>query len=90
MASKDEYVAKLEAQIEAWNARIDELNAKAQRLSDETRRSVQKQIEEGKAKLATARQKVEMLKSIGSDKYEEAKTTLESFWREAKAVFEKR
>ncbi|MGZ4419098.1 MAG: sll1863 family stress response protein [Gaiellaceae bacterium] len=89
MARKDEYVAKLEAQIEDWSARIDGLTAKTHKLTDDARRSVQKQIEEGKVKLAAARQKVDALKTVGSDKYEEAKTTLESFWKDAKAVFEK-
>lgn len=89
MGRKDEYVAKLEAQIEEWSTRVDGLTAKAQKLNDDARRSVLKQIEEGKGKLAAARQKVDALKTIGSDKYEEAKATLESFWKESKALFEK-
>ena len=29
------------------------------------------------------------LRTVGSDRYEEAKATLESFWKDAKALFEK-
>lgn len=89
MATKDEYVAKLEAQIKDWSARIEALTAKAQKLNDDARRIALKQTEEAKLKLAAARQKVDALKAIGSDRYEEAKATLEGFWKDAKALFEK-
>jgi uncharacterized coiled-coil protein SlyX len=39
MARKDDYVTTLEAQIEQWSARMDELTAKAQKLNDDARRS---------------------------------------------------
>jgi hypothetical protein len=74
---------------EAIPPAADSLTTKTHQLTDDARRSAKKQIEEGKVKLAAARQKVDALKTVGSDKYEEAKTTLESFWKDAKAVFEK-
>jgi len=90
MTHKDEsYLAKLENQIEEWRGKVDALALKAERLTADARRSYDKALEERKAKLAAARQRLDALRAIGSDKWEEGKATVESFWKEAKAVFEK-
>ena len=81
--------AKLEAQIVEWSKTIDTLMAKAHTLKDEARASAVKRIEEGKLKLASARQKLDALKTIGADKYDEAKASLEHLWQEAKTALEK-
>jgi predicted nucleic acid-binding Zn-ribbon protein len=88
MSHKDAYVAGLETQIQEWSARIDGLSAKAEKLSAEARRAYQKQIEDGRVKLGVVRQEVAALRAVGSDKWEEAKATVESFWKDAKAMFE--
>ena len=90
MLSKDEYVAKLEAQIKEWGAHLDGVAAKAQKATADARGAVQKQLEEGKAKLVAARQKLDGLKGVGADKWEEAKTKVEGFWKEARAAFERK
>jgi hypothetical protein len=89
MLRKDEYVAKLEKQLARWSAQVDRLMEKALELGDEARHSAQMRIDDGKVKLAAARQKVDALKIVGSERYEHSKTALESFWKEAKAAFER-
>ncbi len=82
------YFAKLETQIEQWRRRLDTWAAKAEKLTAEARRAYERGIDERRAKLAVARQKLDALKHIGGDKWEEGKATLESFWKEAKAILD--
>jgi hypothetical protein len=89
MSHQDAFVAKLEAQMLEWTAGMERLKAKADDLTADARDACQKQIEEGKVKLAGARQKLDALRAVGSDKWEETKATVESFWKDARAVFEK-
>jgi hypothetical protein len=86
---KDAFLAKMEAQLAGWSVRLDKLTLRARLLGDDTRRSVEARIGDRKVKLAAARQKLDALKIIGKDRYEVAKTALERFWKDAKAVLER-
>ena len=90
MLNKDAYVAKLEAQIKEWSAQLDEVATKAQKLTADARVAAQKQLEEGRSKLTAARHKLDGLKGVGADKWEEAKAKVESFWKEARTAFERK
>ena len=89
MIQRDEFVAKLETQLERWSARLDDLTVRARHLGLEARPSLEARLDNRKVKLAAARQKLDALKIIGDDRYETAKTALESFWKDAKAVLER-
>jgi guanylate kinase len=89
MIHKDAFVAKLETQLARWSARIDDLTVRARHLGHEARHSIEARIDTRKAKLAAARQKLDALKIIGNDRYDSAKTALERFWKDAKAVLER-
>ena len=82
------YFEKLESQIEDWRKRLDALAAKAEEMTADARHAYEKAIEERRAKLALAREKLDALRQVGSDKWKEGRATLESFWKEAKAVFD--
>jgi len=51
MASKDEYVQKLHAKLDVWNAEIDKLKAKAEKAQAESRVEHQEQIKNLQQKL---------------------------------------
>ena len=89
MSQQDAYVAELEAQVLQWTAGLERLKAKAEKLGAGLRDTYAKQIEESKGKLAVARLKLDALKGVGSDKWEAAEATVESFWKDVKAVLER-
>ena len=89
MSDHDTYVTKLEAQVSEWSAGMDRLKAKADGMTAEVRDTVQKQLAEGKMKLAVAREKLGALKAVGSDQWEATKANVERFWKHATTVFEK-
>lgn len=82
-------MAKLETQLKGWSTRLDDLTARARHLGHDARRSIEARIDNRHVKLDAARRKLDALKIIGDDRYETAKTALESFWKDAKAMLER-
>jgi hypothetical protein len=83
----DKGLSKLEAQIDLWSAKVNELLAKATVASEHAKIDSRKQLEELKAKLAGARTKLDEAKAAGSDKWETLKHGLERTWHELEDTF---
>jgi hypothetical protein len=86
---KNAYVAKMEAELKRWSARLSELKAKTEKATAQGRIEYQKKLELSKAKHDAAARKLEELKSAGEDKWEALKTGVESAWKELKSEFDK-
>lgn len=80
MSTRDEYVRKMQAKLEEWNAEIDVLTAKASDVSADIRSEFNQQIELLKAKQAAARQKIEEMQKSGESAWEDLKSGLELAW----------
>ena len=80
MSTRDEYVRKLQAKLEEWNADIDKLSAKAGEVKAELRHDYAEQLEALKAKQAVARQKFEELQKSGGGAWEDLKAGIELAW----------
>ena len=80
MSTRDEYVKKLQAKLEEWNADIDRLSAKAGEVKAELRHDYAEQLEALKAKQAVARQKFEELQKSGGNAWEDLKAGIELAW----------
>jgi len=80
MSNRDEYIRKLQAKLEEWNAEIDTLTARADDVKAEVRNEYKEQIELLKAKQATARQKVETLQHAGESAWEDLKAGIDLAW----------
>ncbi len=87
--TKEDYFAKLEKQLGEWKKQIDTLADKAQGMTAAARQAYDKRIEEGRRHLGEARQKLDALRHIGADRWDEGKAVFERFLKEAKGVFEK-
>lgn len=79
--TRDEYVKKLQAKLEEWNADIDRLAAKADEVKAELRHEYAEQLETLKAKQAVARQKFEELQKCGGCAWEDLKAGIELAWK---------
>lgn len=80
MNSRDEYVRKMQAKLEEWNAEIDTLTAKAGKATSDIKDEFNEQIGALKVKQATARQKIEELQQSGESAWKDLKSGIELAW----------
>lgn len=80
MSSRDEYVRKMQAKLEEWNAEIDTLSAKAGEVTADLKKEYSEQIDILKAKQAVARQKIEELQQAGESAWVDLKSGMELAW----------
>jgi hypothetical protein len=88
-SSVDNSMAKLEDQLKLWGAKLDELVAKMEVAGQETKIDARKHLDEVKARLVTARSKLDEAKAAGRDKWDGFKSGVESSWKELEAAFQK-
>ncbi|HOY69939.1 MAG TPA: hypothetical protein PL131_03955 [Methylotenera sp.] len=87
MSTKDEYVAKLKAQLDEWSTDIDELEVQANLAKAELKDKYAEQIAELKAKKTEAEGKVSELQDAAEEAWEEIKKGGESIWDTLKTTF---
>jgi uncharacterized coiled-coil DUF342 family protein len=80
MSSRDEYIRKMQAKLEEWNAEVDTLAAKAGKVSADVKTEYNEQIELLKAKQVVARQKIEELQQAGESAWGDLKSGIELAW----------
>ena len=87
---KDAYVAKMEAQLSEWGAKLKELKAKAEKAAAQGRLEYQQQLEKARAqeKHDQARRKLAEIKSASEDRWEALKSGFEGAWNELKKSVE--
>lgn len=80
MSSRDEYIRRMQAKLDEWNADIDSLTVKAGEVSADARSECNEQIASLKAKQTAARQKIDELQHSGEGAWEDLKTGIELAW----------
>ena len=80
MSSRDEYVRKMQAKLEEWNADIDRLTAKADEVSADLRSEYSEQIAALQAKQAAAREKIEEMQKSGESAWQDLKAGADLAW----------
>jgi uncharacterized coiled-coil DUF342 family protein len=80
MSSRDEYIHKMQAKLEEWNAEIDTLTAKAGEVTADVKNECNEQIESLKAKQIATRQKIEELQHAGESAWEDLKLGIDMAW----------
>lgn len=80
MSSRNDYVRKMHAKLDVWNAEIDALAAKADQAAAETRAEYHKRIEALRAQRDDARKKMEHLQSAGESAWQDMKAGVEMAW----------
>jgi uncharacterized coiled-coil DUF342 family protein len=87
--SKELYQKKMEAKLDEWNARIDELKAKAQQADAEARIEIMDQVEALRQNRDSFREKLEALKETGGDAWKDIQTGLDNAYSQMKASIER-
>lgn len=77
MTNRDEYIRMMQAKLGEWNAEIDVLAARAERVTAEVKQEYAEQIEILKAKQATARTKIDELQHAGEGAWEDLKSGMD-------------
>ncbi|MFN2257399.1 MAG: coiled coil domain-containing protein [Desulfuromonadaceae bacterium] len=80
MGMKDAYQKKLQAQLDEWNAEIDQLKAKADKAEAESQLEYYKKIEELRTMQDEARAKLTELEHASDEAWEDIKAGLDNAW----------
>jgi len=80
MSSRAEYIRKMQAKLEEWNAEIDTLTSMAGKVTADVKSEYSEQIDTLKAKQAEARQKIEELQQAGEGAWGDLKSGIELAW----------
>ncbi len=80
MSSRDEYIRKMQAKLDEWNAEIDTLAAKGSEVTADVKKEYHAQIESLKAKQVVARQKIEELQQAGESAWGDLKSGADLAW----------
>lgn len=80
MSNREEYIRKMKAKLEEWNAEINTLNARAEKVTANVRNEYHEQITSLKTKQAAARQRIEELQQAGETAWEDLKSGVELAW----------
>jgi len=84
MDKKEEYIQKLDAQLREWSAKIDELNAKAEKAKGDIKTEYTKQLEALEALRESALKKLAEITEASEQAWEELRTGAEKAWHELK------
>jgi predicted nucleic acid-binding Zn-ribbon protein len=87
MGKKEEYQAKIEAQLKKWGAELEELKAKAAKASQDVKAELNKQIETLKARQDAAQKKFKELKAASGEAWQDVKASLEKTVAELKEAW---
>jgi hypothetical protein len=88
MATKEAYQKKLQAQLNEWDAKLDQLSAKAQNATADARISYENQLEGLKSKRAAAHKTLEELGKRSENAWEDMKDGAEKVWDEMSKAIE--
>ncbi|MCB2184312.1 MAG: coiled coil domain-containing protein [Desulfobulbaceae bacterium] len=89
MEKKEAYQKKMEAQLHEWQAKIDVLKAKAAQAQADRQIQYHEEIESLQQKQKHVREKLNELKSAGTEVWEDIRDALETAWIDLKASFDR-
>jgi Skp family chaperone for outer membrane proteins len=87
---KDPYVAKMEAELNEWKAKLDALKGRAAKASTEARTDVQKKVEAFEARYADVSRRFEELRAAGNGRIADIKVGLEKAWDAFRSEFDRK
>jgi DNA repair exonuclease SbcCD ATPase subunit len=77
MGLKEQYQEKIEAQLNKWSQKFQELQARGETASAAAKAEIDKQVADLQAKLTIARMKLQELRQAGEETWETARTSLD-------------
>lgn len=80
MVKRQEYIQSLHRKIDEWNAEIDKLIARKDKVEAESKLELQKQIDSLKGKRSDMEIQLENLKNTSADAWEDVKSGVDLAW----------
>lgn len=80
MSTKDEFIRKMHAKLDQWNAEIDTLSAKADQAEASARAEYHKQLEVLRSKRDQARGKLTEVESASEGAWQDLRAGVELAW----------
>jgi chromosome segregation ATPase len=88
MSSRDEYVEKIKAKLDQWNAEIDKLEAQAREAEADEEIQRQKQVDELRRQRDQAEVKLKELQEMSTDAWNDMRSGFEEAWNNLSTAFE--
>ncbi len=88
MADRTAYEQKIDAQMNEWRAKLDELKAKAEKSEADTKIKYQKEAKDVSSRLEALKLEVDKMKNSSQDKWEELKLKVDQTARDMGTRFE--
>lgn len=89
MSKRDEYVDKLKAQLDEWNAQVETWGTKAKGTQADMHAAYEKQLETFRHQLDQAMEQMRQVQSATGDAWLELVRGADESWAKARAAFEK-
>jgi len=86
---RDAYVQKLKAKLDEWNADVDNLATKAERVDAEAKTECHRRLEDLRTRRMEFEKQIAQLQQAGEGPWEDLKAGLENSWQIFKASFSK-
>lgn len=87
MSDKELYRQKKQAELDEWQAKVDQLKAKASGASADAQLEMNKQIEALESKIEEGQAKLAEIAETSDDAWESFKERFESAWDSVKSAF---
>jgi lipid II:glycine glycyltransferase (peptidoglycan interpeptide bridge formation enzyme) len=89
MSNRDEYIAKLKAQLDQWNAEIAKWEAKAKEAQADMRIEADKQLDAYKRQRDEAVEQMRKVQTASGDAWRELMHGAEDAWAKMREAFER-
>ena len=86
MSHKDQYIAKMEAQLDDWRLKLDAMKAKLEEVQIQGRLEFHRQVDASQRQHELARQQLDELKQSSQDAWEALKAGMDGIWKELAAA----
>jgi len=89
MNKKDEYVEKLKAQLDAWNAEVSKWEVKAKEATADAHVEYEKQLEAFRRQRDQAMEQMRQVQAAAGDAWLDLVRSADDAWAKAREAFEK-
>jgi hypothetical protein len=89
METVEAHVGKMEAELERWSAKLDELKGKADAAGTGAKVDYRKRLDDMEEKYETARARFQELRVAGNGKWQTLQGGIDNAWSELEAAFRK-
>ena len=87
MSERDAYIEKMKAQLDAWNAKIDQYEAQAKKAGADAQLNFEKQLEELRDSRDDAARHLKEMQVASNDAWESLQRGAENAWDEMAKAF---